>query len=247
MSFTYDDTSVNISCGPLSKIRHADDKTIYFGSIDNIESVHDGDTINDVYILLHQYEDGPAPVDLDTWPGIQRRENGLYMIENVRIDGLDAAEVRISANYPEAERKLAKARGFIARDYLRGLVAESIIDGVPLSMELVAYERDQYGRVICDVFLYINNERINVTQRMIETRHAVKYLDGTDFQWGAEPLDFTGWYEMFGIEDPYIRPADGSEHPLRFSTNPSKTKKSTTTKTKCNLVAKSVFNSPIYY
>ncbi len=214
--FTYDDTSVNISCGPLSKIRYADDKTVYFGSINNINRVIDGDTINDVFILLHQYEDDPAPVDLDTWPGIQRRADGLYMVENVRIIGLDAAEVKRSQNYPEAERDLAKARGFIARDYLRSLVAESVIDGVSLSMELVADGRDSHGRVLCDVFLYINNERINVAQRMLETRHGVKYLDGTNFQWGAEPLDFAGWYEMLGIEDPYIRPADGSEHPFEI-------------------------------
>lgn len=213
-NFVYDDERIDLSCGPLSKIDSMETGKTYFGSVQNIDEVHDGDTITNVYIPIHFHEDGAGQVDTQTFPGVEFRKDAIYIIENVRLNNLDAAEVRRSTNYPAEERNLAKARGFISRNYLRSLVEQSVIDGVPLSMEIIPYGRDGRGRLIADVILYINGQRVDVGPRMRETRHAVAYIEGVNFQWGLDPLDFTGWYEMLGIEDPYIQPADGSEHPF---------------------------------
>jgi len=213
-NFVYDDERIDLSCGPLSKSDSMEIGKTYFGSIQNIDEVHDGDTINNVYIVIHQYEDGSGPVDSSTYPGIEFSKDAIYSVEDIRLDNLDAAEVKRSTNYPAEERNLAKARGFISRNYLRSLVEQSVIDGVPLSMQIIPDGRDGYGRLIADVILYINGQRVDAGQRMREKRYAVAYIEGVDFQWGEDPLDFTGWYEMLGIGDPYIQQADGSEHPF---------------------------------
>ena len=39
---------------------------------------------------------------------LQKREDGIYILTNIRIRGIDAAEIERSRKYPEEERDRAK-------------------------------------------------------------------------------------------------------------------------------------------
>ena len=208
---TEDETAIYVTCKTFSKIEYEDGEPAYYGSIANIDDVVDADTINNVLILFHEYESGPMPVDLEAWPGLQKREHGIYISTNIRIQNVDAAEVRRSSNYPEEERDRAKERGFKARDYLRSLVEQSEIDDFPLTIEIRNPVFGTYPkRTIADVYLHINGERISVAEKLFETRYAVPFSFDYDFQWGQEELDFQSWYRMLGIDDPVTPDVDES-------------------------------------
>ncbi len=210
-SLTEDETAIYLTCKTFSKIEYEDGEPVYYGSIANIEDVYDADTINRVLILFHEYDQGPLPGDLDAWPGLQKREDGIYINTNIRIRGIDAAEVRRSSNYPEEERDRAKERGFASRDYLRSLVEKSAFDEFPLTIEIRNPDFGSYvGRTIADVYLNINGTRISVAETLLETRYAVPYSSGDHFQWGQPELDFESWYRMLKMDDPSTPDVDES-------------------------------------
>ena len=202
-TLTEDETAIYFTCKVFSKIDYEEGEPVYYGSITDIDDVYDADTINRVLILFHAYNSEPMPGDIDAWPGIQKREDGIYIYTNIRIRGIDAAEVRQSRKYPQEERERAKGRGLEARDYLRGLVEQSAVDEFPLTMEIRDPDFGTYaGRTVADVFLHINGERISVAEHLLENRYAVPYSSDYDFQWGQPELDFESWYRMLEIDDP---------------------------------------------
>ncbi len=208
---TEDETAIYFTCKTFSKIEYEAGEPIYYGSIAHIDNVYDADTINNVLILFHAYESGPMPIDLDAWPGLQKREDGVYIRTNIRIQGVDAAEIRRSAKYPEAERDRAKERGFEARDYLRSLVEQSTIDEFPRIIEIRNPDFGTYaGRTVADIYLHINGKRISVAESLFETRHGVPFSFDANFQWGQSELDFESWYRMLGIDDPVTPDVDES-------------------------------------
>ncbi len=210
-TFTEDETAIYLTCKTFSKIEYEDGEPVYYGSIANIDDVYDADTINRVLILFHKYESGPMPGDLEALPGLQKREDGIYIITNIRIKGVDAAEIERSRKYPEAERDRAKERGFDARDYLRNLVEQSKIDDFPFTIEIRNPDFGTYARrTVADIYLHINGERISVAEKLFETRHGVPFSFDYDFQWGQEELDFESWYRMLGIDDPVTPNVDES-------------------------------------
>lgn len=212
-TLTEDETAIYLTCKTFSKIEYEEGEPVYYGSIAHIDDVYDADTINRVLILFHAYGSGPMPADFDAWPGLQKREDGIYIKTNIRIQGVDAAEVRRSSKYPEEERERAKERGFDARDYLRNLVEQSTIDDFPLTIEIRNPEFGAYpNRTVADLYLHINGARISVAEKLIETRHAVPFSFDYNFQWGQPELDFESWYRMLRIDDPVTPDVDESIH-----------------------------------
>ncbi len=210
-TLTEDETAIYFTCKVFSKIDYEEGEPVYYGSITDLDDVYDADTINRVLILFHAYNSGPMQGDYDAWPGIQKREDGIYIYTNIRIRGIDAAEIERSRKYPEEERDRAKERGLEARDYLRSLVEQSAVDEFPLTMEIRDPDFGTYAsRTVADVFLHINGERISVAEDLLEKRHAVPYSFDYDFQWGQPELDFESWYRMLEIDDPVMPNVDES-------------------------------------
>ena len=206
-----DETAIYFTCKVFSKIEYEEGEPVYYGSIATIEDVYDADTINRVLILFHEYSSGPMPGDLDAWPGLQKREDGIYIFTNIRIRGIDAAEIKRSRKYPEEERDRAKERGFEARDYLRSLVDKSVVDEFPLTIEIRDPDFGTYAtRTLADVYLHINGERISVAEKLLEKRYAVPFSFEYHFQWGQPELDFESWYRMLEIDDPVTPDVDES-------------------------------------
>ena len=181
-TLTEDETAIYFTCKVFSKIEYEEGEPVYYGSIATIEDVYDADTINRVLILFHEYSSGPMPGDLDAWPGLQKREDGIYILTNIRIRGIDAAEIERSRKYPEEERDRAKERGFEARDYLRSLVDKSVVDGFPLTIEIRDPDFGTYAtRTLADVYLHINGERIQLRRNYLKIDMRCRSLLNTIF------------------------------------------------------------------
>ncbi|RKU06393.1 hypothetical protein C6501_18635 [Candidatus Poribacteria bacterium] len=193
-SYTSDDENVYITCGPLAQIESDTEPLVYNAFIEDIETVYDGDTIQDVLVLLHKFN-RPQTENLSLWPGVQRYTDGIYSLTDIRIRGIDAPELtwsQIPASLPQEKRQRIYNRGVAARDFLRNLIEKSSVEGALQAIEIRNPDFGTWaGRIVADVFCYHEGKKINVAEALIEAHHAVAYDGGTKtFDWGAEVLDF---------------------------------------------------------
>ncbi len=171
----------------------------YTEIIEDIEkSVYDGDTLLDVPVLLHQFKDAETAAAVEVWPGVQKRADGIYVLADIRLRGIDTPEHRVSTSLPEEVRARIKARAAAAEAFLEALIKRSIIPGL---ITIRNPEHDKYaGRVVADVIVYrfdyipgkgVEGGEVNASDALIEAGLAVPYDGGKKtFDWGAEILAF---------------------------------------------------------
>lgn len=213
--FTIVDGLVVPDCRPALKIEDENGEISYFASVTDINNVYDGDTINRLTFLIHRFEDGPEPENLNIWPGIEKREDGIYAHTNVRFSGVDAAEVTRRGSWTAEEKERMVIRGKLTRDYLRALVEKSVYSNILRAIEIRNPEFGSYvGRTVAEVYLYINGERIDLAQHLFETGYAVPFIQSNNFNWGTEVLDYQGRYNMLNIENPFVPEKDEPPDPF---------------------------------
>ncbi len=145
--------------------------------------VYDGDTLTDILIRI-----GDAPAGAGEserlWLSALTIDGGLYIQANVRINGIDAAEMRPSLKNSagearsEAERAAEKAAAVRARDALAELLRQNNYE-----LTLKNIEADKYGgRIVADALI----GGIDAAQYLIQKRLAVPYDGGTkqEVDWG---------------------------------------------------------------
>lgn len=165
---------------------------IYYGTIDSIDAVYDGDTIRDVAILIYPFHSptpGMSEAELTLWPGVERRVDGIYSITNIRISGIDTPEKRpIRGDRTEASIQREKERAEAATDFLKQLLLDNSEDDGTLGFVIQNPELDKYaGRTVADVICFKEGVSTNVGEALIEAGHAVVYDGGTKtHDWGAE-------------------------------------------------------------
>ncbi len=165
---------------------------IYYGRIDSIDNVYDGDTIRDVAILIYPFY-APAPgmneAQLTLWPGIERRADGIYSITDIRIAGIDTPEKRpIRGGRSEASIQREKERAEAATDFLKQLLLDNSKDDGTLGFVIQNPEPDKYAnRIVADVICFKDSVSTDVAEALLEAGHAVVYDGGTKtHDWGAE-------------------------------------------------------------
>ena len=165
---------------------------IYYGTIDSIDNVYDGDTIRDVAILIYPFHSptpGISEAQLTLWPGIERRADGIYSITNIRIAGIDTPETRpIRGDRTEASIQREKERAAAATDFLKQLLLDNSKADGTLGFVIQNPELDKYaGRIVADVICFKDSESVDVAEALVEAGHAVVYDGGTKtHDWGAE-------------------------------------------------------------
>ena len=165
---------------------------IYYGTIDSIDAVYDGDTIRDVAILIypfHSLTPGMSEAQLTLWPGIERRADGIYSITDIRIAGIDTPEKRpIRRDRTDASIQREKERAEAATDFLKQLLIDNRKDDDTLGFVIQNPELDKYaGRTVSDVICFKNGVSTDVAEALLEAGHAVVYDGGTKtHDWGAE-------------------------------------------------------------
>ena len=165
---------------------------IYYGTIDSIDNVYDGDTIRDVAILIYPFHSpilGMSEAQLILWPGIERRTDGIYSITDIRIAGIDTPERRpIRRDRTEASIQREKERAEAATDFLKQLLLDNSENNGTLGFVIQNPEPDKYaGRTVADVICFKDGISTDVAEALLEAGHAVAYDGGTKtHDWGAE-------------------------------------------------------------
>ena len=165
---------------------------IYYGTIDSIDNVYDGDTIRDVSIQIYPFHSpllGMNEARLTLWPGVERRADGIYSLTNIRIAGIDTPETRpLRAGRTEASIQREKERAQAAKDFLKQLLLENSKDDGTLGFVIQNPQPDKYaGRIVADVICVKESVFTDVAEALLETGHAVVYDGGTKtYDWGAE-------------------------------------------------------------
>ncbi|MDE0017540.1 MAG: thermonuclease family protein [Candidatus Poribacteria bacterium] len=179
-------------CGTSDVLFPESSAPIYYGTIDSIDAVYDGDTIRDVAILIYPFYSptpGMSEAQLTLWPGIERRADGIYSITDIRIAGIDTPEKRpIRGDRTEASIQREKARAEAATDFLKRLLLDNSKADGTLGFVIQNPELDKYaGRIVADVICFKDGVSIDVAEVLLEAGHAVVYDGGTKtHDWGAE-------------------------------------------------------------
>ena len=165
---------------------------IYYGTIDSIDNVYDGDTIRDVAILIYPFYSptlGINEAQLTLWPGIERRADGIYSITDIRIAGIDTPEKRpIRGGRTEASIEREEARAEAATDFLKQLLLDNSKADGTLGFVIQNPGPDKYaGRIVADVICFKEGVSTDVAEALLGAGHAVVYDGGTKtHDWGAE-------------------------------------------------------------
>ena len=165
---------------------------IYYGTIDSIDNVYDGDTIRDVAIQIYPFHTPTLDMSearLMLWPGIERRADGIYSITDIRIAGIDTPETRPTrAGRTEASLQREKERAAAATDFLKQLILENSKDNDTLGFVIQNPQPDKYAsRTVADVIFFKDDVSINAAETLLAAGHAVAYDGGTKtHDWGAE-------------------------------------------------------------
>ena len=179
-------------CETADVLLPEDSAPIYYGTIDSIDNVYDGDTIRDVAVLIYPFyspKPGMSEARLTLWPGIERRSDGIYSITDIRIAGIDTPEKHpIRGDRTEASIQREKARAEAATDFLKQLLLDNSKGDGTLGFVIQNPELDKYaGRTLADVICFKDGVSIDVAEALLEAGHAVVYDGGTKtHDWGAE-------------------------------------------------------------
>lgn len=162
---------------------YGDDIPAYTIRIADIAAqTYDGDTINDVNILVLDHSFGMEDVG-QLWPGVFATADGIEIVTDIRIRGIDTPEKRTSTKNPdgskrsEASRQREKAAAVAARQALIDILKGAKV--ISLSSPI----HGKYGgRTVADVAV----DEVDVATLLIQQGHAKAYDGGTkpDWQWG---------------------------------------------------------------
>ena len=179
-------------CGPSDVLIPNSAVPVYYGTIDSIDNVYDGDTIRDVAIQIYRFPSqfqGRRADHLMLWPGVERRADGIYSLTDIRIAGIDTPEKRpIRGERTEDSLQKEKERAEAATNFLKQLILENSKADGTLGFMIQNPQLDKYaGRIVADVICFKDDVFTNVAEALLEAGHAVVYDGGTKtHDWGTE-------------------------------------------------------------
>lgn len=162
------------------------EKGDYLCTIADIESVYDGDTITDAQILVSQIDLSAVERLGEVFPEIVLKADGIYVVDSIRITGIDTPEIRPSTKKSdgtprsERSRENEKKAALAARDAVRKLIADN-----NLLFSISDVGHDKFGRVLAQVYA----GDTNIAEYLIENGHAVRYDGGTRQELDWDTLD----------------------------------------------------------
>lgn len=149
--------------------------------LDPQAQVYDGDTIKDVRVKIHDHAFDKSETGFK-WPGVFISEDGVFIVTDIRIAGIDTPEKRVSTKNPdgtkrsEASRERERAAAKAAQQALIDIITNN---GGNIS--ITEPKHGKYaGRTVADVAV---DER-DIASLLIEYGHAKAYDGGTKPDWG---------------------------------------------------------------
>jgi endonuclease YncB( thermonuclease family) len=96
--------------------------------------------------------------------------NGELVKFNCRMNGYDTPEIRPRLNVENREEVIEKAKE--ARDYFKNLVKNKLVN-------LKCGKFDKYGRLLADIYIGENENRLWINKDMIDKKFGYVYNGGT--------------------------------------------------------------------
>ena len=162
------------------------DEGVYACSIVDATHVYDGDTISNVRILVAALDLNSLKRLGEVFPNIVLEPTGIYVVNGLRIAGIDTPEIRTSKKKrdgtprTEASRANEKKAAIAARDAVRTLITDN-----DYRFTIQNVDMDKYGRVLADVFV----GQVNVAEYLILKGHAIRYDGGRKEELDWDALD----------------------------------------------------------
>ena len=149
--------------------------------ITTTEQVYDGDTIKDVVVKVFDFGSDTEEYG-EVWAGVFVQKDGVYIKTDIRVNGIDTPEKRVSTKNPdgsvrsEASRELERKAAYASRQALIDILEENHFE-ILLSNPI----HGKYaGRTVADVSI----GGIDVADFLIEGGHAKPYDGGKKPDWG---------------------------------------------------------------
>lgn len=147
---------------------------------DPIGQVYDGDTIKDVRVKVLHHAFASDETGLK-WPGVIIDADGVYIVTDIRIAGIDTPEKRTSTKNAdgsprsEASRNKEKAAAVAAR--------QALIDIIKNNNNKISLTDPQHGKYAGRTVADVAVGEMDVASLLIQHGHAKPYDGGTKPEW----------------------------------------------------------------
>ena len=152
---------------------------IYHSQLVSIHQVYDGDTLKDVRVKVFDF--GSTEFG-EVWAGVYVAQDGVYVKTDIRVNGIDTPEKRVStknadgSKRSEASRTRERQAAYASRQALVDLLKSN-----NLRVQLSNPIHGKYaGRTVADVSV----GGVDVAEFLIKAGHAKPYAGGTKPDWG---------------------------------------------------------------
>ena len=147
------------------------------------KQVYDGDTINDVRVKVFDFDRGDYG---EVWAGVFVDADGVYVQTDIRVNGIDTPEKRVSTKNPDGSQRseVSRERERKAADASRQALVK-LLKANDFQIVLSNPIHGKYaGRTVADVRV----GGVDVAAYLIGNGHAIPYAGGTKV-----PFDI--WYK----------------------------------------------------
>lgn len=142
--------------------------------------VYDGDTIKDVHILVHEHAFSEAEQGI-VWPGVKIEAEGVVIVTDIRIAGIDTPEKRTSTKNADGTPRSDASRDrekLAAQEARRALI--NLIESNENRVIVYNAIHGKYaGRTVADLTV----GELDVSMWLIDNGHAKPYDGGTKPEW----------------------------------------------------------------
>ena len=149
------------------------------------KQIYDGDTIEKVEIKLFDHKPLYFEKEEEVWPDLIQKEDGVYARFNLRLYGIDTPEMHPHHKDAHGNDRslesitLEKERAKEARQVLIDLLKETNYEFYIKN----AIEGKYAGRIVCQMFVCKNDDRIDVSHYLIEKGLGIPYFGGHKMPW----------------------------------------------------------------
>lgn len=164
----------------LYNFLYSADRT-YNCQIGSEKQVYDGDTLKDVSVKVFDFGSDQYG---EVWAGVYVREDGVYIKTDIRINGIDTPEKRVSTKHPdgsprsEASRHRERQAAYASR--------QALIDLLEAHRYQIVLSNPVHGKYAGRTVAAVEIGGMDVATFLIENGHAKAYDGGTkpDWEWG---------------------------------------------------------------
>lgn len=142
--------------------------------------VYDGDTIKDVRVKILDHAFASEETGLK-WPGIIIDDDGVYVVTDIRIAGIDTPEKRTSTKNADGTPRSEVSRG---REKAAALAArQALIDIITNNSNKISLTDAQHGKYAGRTVANVAVGEMDVASLLIQYGHAKPYHGDTKPNW----------------------------------------------------------------